>query len=175
MARARVGGLSRKTGINPVPIVIFVLVAALVGAGLFAWDYSWRKKQEEATKPPAPDVIVRSLIENIIGKDTVKGVKLDTATGTVNATFESATFKPEEAQKDPQKWVANSREFLTAEARLASDIILNVPQPILAQVPAMGDIKTIALTIVYQKATLATAVAERGKEIQVTFVDSRLK
>ena len=95
MARARVGGLSRKTGINPVPIVIFVLVAALVGAGLFAWDYSWRKKQEEATKPPAPDVIVRSLIENIIGKDTVKGVKLDTATGTANATFESAPFTPE--------------------------------------------------------------------------------
>ncbi len=171
MARARVGGLSRKAGINPVPIVIFVLVAAVAGAGLFAWDYSWRKKQEEATKPPAPDVLVRGLIENIIGKDAVKALKVDQAAGTVTVTFESATFKPEDAQKNP----AQSRKYVSAEAELAGGVLLNSPPQLAAQVPFLAQLQKVDLTIVHRGATLATAVAERGKEIQVTFVDSRLK
>ncbi|MDQ7848926.1 MAG: hypothetical protein QN152_10050 [Armatimonadota bacterium] len=175
MARVRAGGLSRKTGINPVPIIIFILIAVVAGAGLYAWDYAWRRRQEAATKPPPPDVLVRSLIENIIGRQAVKAVALDAAAGTVSATFESATFKPEEAEKDRQQWAQRARQFLTAEARLASDVILQVPEPIRTQVPAIGAIRKVTLTIVYRGATVATAVAERGKEIRVTFVDSRLK
>ncbi len=170
VARAR-AGLVRKAGLNPVPIAIFVAVAALAGAGLFAWDYSWRKKQEEATRPPAPDVLVRNLVENIIGKGTVKEVTLEPGGNAVAVTFESATFKPDQAEHQP----AQSREFLSAEAKLASDIILNVPAPIAAQVPAMAQLRKVSLTIVAQGATLASAVAERGKEIQVTYVDPRLK
>lgn len=175
MARARVG-LPRKSGINPVPIVIFVVVAALVGGGLFTWDYLWRRQQEEATRPPAPEVLVRNLIENIIGKDTVKVAKIDAAAGTVSVTFESATFKPDEAEKDPAKFAQNSREFLSAEAKLASDAILNPPEQLFTQVPVFQQLRKISLTIVYKGATLATATAERGKkDVQVTYVDSRLK
>jgi len=168
VARARVGGLARKTGINPVPIVIFVVVAALAGGGLFAWDYLWRQRQEEATRPPAPDVLVRSLVEGIIGKDTVKEVKVDAAAGEVTVTFESATFKPGEA-------VPVSRERLAAEAELASSIVLNAPPPIAAQVPVMQGLKKVSLTLVYQGAPLATAVAERGKNFQITYIDPRLE
>lgn len=172
MARDRAARLTRKTGINLLPIVIFVIVAAVAGAGLFAWDYRWRKQQEVQSRPPAPpapEVMVRNLVESIIGKDTVKDAKLDAATGTVSITFESATFKPGQSRKD-------SREFLAAEAKLATDVVLRLPEQLVASVPALGLVKQVTLTIVYQGATLATATAQRDKkDVQVTYVDPRLK
>jgi flagellar basal body-associated protein FliL len=171
VARARAGGLARKTGINAVPIIVFVVVAAVAGGGLFAWDYFWRQRQEEATRPPAPDVLVRNLVESIIGRGTVKDVKIDAAAGTASVTFESATFKPEQAEKDPQQY----RVYLSSEAELASGIILRPIEPVAAQVPQLLALKQVSITIVYQGTTIATAVAERGKKIQVTFVDPRLK
>lgn len=172
MARDRAARLTRKTGINLLPIVIFVIDAAVAGAGLFAWDYRWRKQQEVQSRPPAPpapEVMVRNLVESIIGKDTVKDAKLDAATGTVSITFESATFKPDQPKKD-------SREFIDAEAKLATDVILRLPEQLLASVPALGQVKQVTLTIVYQGATLATAIAQRDKKgVQVTYVDPRVK
>ncbi len=175
MTGAKAGRLAGKSGINPVPIIIFVVVAALIGAGLFTWDYFWRRGQEAARRPPPADVIVRNLVENIIGPGTVKEVKLDTAAGTVTVTFEDPTFKPDEAQKDPQKFAQAAREYLDAEAKLASGAILEVPESLASQVPAFLELKKVLLTIVYKDATLATATAERGKEIQITYVDPRVK
>lgn len=168
MARAPVGRIARKSGINPLPIILFVLVAALAGAGLFTWDYLYRRRQEEATRPPAPEVVVKNLVENIIGRGTVKEAKIDQAAGIVTVTFESATFKPDQPKKD-------SREFISAEAKLASDVILIIPDQLAAAVPVLKQVKRVDLTLVYQGATLATATAVRNKEVQVTFVDPRLK
>ncbi|MBI3975142.1 MAG: hypothetical protein HY334_02015 [Armatimonadetes bacterium] len=168
MARAPVGRIARKSGINPLPIIIFVLVAALAGAGLFTWDYLYRRRQEEATRPPAPEVVVKNLVENIIGRGTVKEAKIDQAAGIVTVTFESATFKPDQPKED-------SREFISAEAKLASDVILIIPDQLAAAVPVLKQVKRVDLTLVYQGATLATATAVRNKEVQVTFVDPRLK
>jgi hypothetical protein len=169
VARERVARLTRKSGINLLPIVLFVIAAAIAGAGLFTWDYLWRKKQEEANRPPPPDVVVRNLVENIIGPDTVKEAKIDVATGTVTVTFESATFKPEQPPKD-------SREFLSAEAKLAADVLLRPPPQLVAAVPPLGQVKQVNLTIVYKGATLATATTQKGeKDVQVTYVDPRVK
>lgn len=174
MVRDRAGGLVRKSGINPLPIIIFVVVALAAGGGLYAWDYSWRQQQEAARRPPSPDVLARNLVENIIGKDTVKDVQVDTAAGTVAITFESATFKPEDAAGDPG-FAKKAREYLTAEAKLASGAILLVGPQLGAQQPVLQNVRNVTLTIVYKGATLATAVAEPGKDPQITFVDSRLQ
>lgn len=168
MARAPVGRMARKSGINPLPIIVFVLVAALVGGGLFTWDYLYRKRQEEVSRPPTPEVVIKNLVENIIGRETVREAQFDQAAGLVTVTFESATFKPDQAKKD-------SREFLSAEAKLASDVILFLPPPLEEQQPALKKVTRVDLTIAYQGATLATATALRNKAIQVTFVDSRVK
>lgn len=86
--------LARKTGISLGPILIYIVTVLVIGAGLFAWDAAYRRQQEEAQKPPPPDVIAKNLVENIIGRDTVKNVKVDEAAGTVEVVFESATYPP---------------------------------------------------------------------------------
>ncbi len=86
--------LAKKTGISVGPILIYVGIIAALGGGLFAWDYSYRRQAEEARKPPPTDVIVKNLVENIIGAKTVKSVKVDGGTGSVEVVFESATYPP---------------------------------------------------------------------------------
>lgn len=91
MARDR---LAKKTGLSWVPVVIYVGVVLAATAGIFSWDYLYRRRQEEALRPPPPDVMAKNLVENIIGRGSVHDVKLDEAAGTVEVTFESATYPP---------------------------------------------------------------------------------
>jgi len=168
VARAPVGRIARRSGINPLPLLIFVLVAALAGGALFAWDYVYRQRQEAATRPPSAEIVIKNLVENIIGRDTVKAATFDQAAGVVAVTFESATFKPGQSKQD-------SRTFLSAEAELASEVILSIPDQLAEAQPALKNVKRVDLTLIYQGATLATARAERNKKPQVTFVDPRVK
>jgi biotin carboxyl carrier protein len=71
-----------------------VAIVILVAAGLFTWDLSYRRRQEAANKPPDPQVLVKNLVENIIGPDTVRNVRVNEATGAVEVDFESATYPP---------------------------------------------------------------------------------
>lgn len=91
MARDR---LARRTGLRPGPILIYVAVVAIAVAGLLAWDAAWKRREEAARRPPPADVLAKNLVENIIGRNTVKDVKVDEAKGTVDITFESATYPP---------------------------------------------------------------------------------
>jgi len=91
---ARADRLAKKTGLSWVPVVIYIVAVVVVSGGLFAWDYAYRRKAEEALRPPPPDVLAKNLVENIIGRGTVKDVKVGEAAGTVEVTFESATYPP---------------------------------------------------------------------------------
>jgi hypothetical protein len=152
-------GLARKTGINLVPIVIYVTVAVVLTAGMYAWDVQYRRQQEAARRPQPPEVIAKNLVENVVGADMVKGVTVDREQKRVAITFESALFKPEKPKKD-------LRELLDAEATLAAQAILS----------QMRDIDRVVATLTTQGKTLATAEAVRGQErVTTTFVDERLK
>src|SRR3989442_8148403 len=78
---ARAGRLAMKTGLSWVPVVIYVAAVVVVSGGLFTWDYAYRRKAEEALPPPPPDVLAKNLVENIIGRGTVKDVKVGEAAG----------------------------------------------------------------------------------------------
>jgi len=91
---ARADRLAKKTGLSWVPVAIYVAAVVVVSGGLFTWDYAYRRKAEEALRPPPPDVLAKNLVENIIGRGTVKDVKVGEAAGTVEVTFESATYPP---------------------------------------------------------------------------------
>ena len=77
MASTRPKAVTRKTGINVLPIVIYIVVALVVTAGMFAWDVRYRRAEEDRRKPPAPETIARNLVENVIGANTVREVKVD--------------------------------------------------------------------------------------------------
>lgn len=91
---AKQGKLVRKTGVSLGPILIYVAAVAVVSTGLYAWDTVYRRREEAARRPPPPDVIAKNLVENIIGRDTVKDVKVSESAATVDVTFESATYPP---------------------------------------------------------------------------------
>lgn len=91
MARGRV---SKKTGLQLGPILIYVAAVVAVAGGLFAWDYQYRRRQEEASRPPDPKIVAENLVENIIGPGTVRAVRINDATGAVEIDFESATYPP---------------------------------------------------------------------------------
>lgn len=91
---ARTDKMQRKTGLSLGPILIYIAVVAVIAGGLLLWDVAWQRTQEAGRKPPPADVVAKNLVENIIGRDTVKEIKLDEQAGTVDVTFESATYPP---------------------------------------------------------------------------------
>lgn len=151
--------LARKTGINLVPILIYIGVAVVVAAGMYAWDMKYRRDEEARRRPPTPEVIAKNLVENIVGSDTVRDVKVDQEKKAVTVTFDSVLFKPGKPKKD-------LRELLEAEATLAT-------QAVLMQMREYGQVNAV---LVNQGKTLAVAEAVRGKDkISITFMDERLK
>jgi len=144
---------------NVVPIVVYIAIAVVVTAGMYAWDVQFRRTEEARRRPPEPEVVARNLVENVIGAGTVKEVKIDKSTKTLSLTFESALFKPEKPKKE-------LRDLLEAEATLAT-------QSIVAQ---LRDIDRVLITLTGGGSTLATAEAARGRDrLLMTFVDERLK
>src|SRR2546428_12895979 len=83
---ARADRLAKKTGLSWVPVAIYIAAVVVVGGGLFAWDYAYRRKAEEALRPPPPDVLAKNLVENIIGRGTAKDVKAGEAAGSGGGT-----------------------------------------------------------------------------------------
>ncbi len=113
--------LARKTGLSLGPILLYVTAVAVVAGGLLAWDYTWTRKQEEARKPPPPEVIAKNLVENIIGPGSVKDVKVDEKAGTVQVTFESATYPPAARAAVPGEVLAKNLDRLAAGMRISKD------------------------------------------------------
>jgi hypothetical protein len=151
--------LARKTGLNVVPVAVYVAVAVLVTGGMYAWDLSYRRQQEARRRPPEPEVLARNLVENIVGANTVREVKVDREKKTVAVTFTSVLFKPEKPKKE-------LRDLLEAEATLATQAILS----------QMREYNTVTATLVHNGATLATAAATRGTDkVAMTYLDARLK
>ncbi|MDR7556069.1 MAG: hypothetical protein QN157_10735 [Armatimonadota bacterium] len=159
MTGVRSKSLARKTGINIVPIAVYVAVAVLVTGGMYVWDLSYRRQQEARRRPPEPEVLARNLVENIVGANTVRAVTVDREKKTVAVTFTSVLFKPEKPKKE-------LRDLLEAEATLATQAILS----------QMRDYGTVTATLVHDGTTLATATATRGAAtVRMTYVDARLK
>lgn len=120
MARGRV---SRKTGLQLGPILIYIAAVIVVAGGLFAWDYQYRRRQEEANKPPDPKVVVENLVENIIGPDTVKAVRINEATGAIEIDFESATYPPRVRAEASGEVLANGLVAVGATVKAGDTLV----------------------------------------------------
>lgn len=161
MASTRPKGVTRKTGINVLPIVIYIVVALVVTAGMFVWDVQYNRAEKER-RNPSPEQVARNLLESAIGANTVKDVKVDREKKSIAFTFESTQFKPEKPK-------AVLRELMEAEALIATNLILATPSPLREYVK-------VTATLVKDGKTLAVAEASRGAaRVTMTFVDERLK
>ncbi len=159
MPSTRSKKLERKTGVNLLPILVYVAVAVVLTAGLYFWDVQYSKAEEARRRPPSPEVIAKNLVENIVGSGTVRDVKVDREQKLVAVTFDSVLFKPGRPKKE-------LRELIEAEATLAT-------QAILLQMQEYG---RVTATLLSEGKPIANAEAQRGKDkISIAFTDDRLK
>lgn len=150
MARDR---LARRTGLRPGPILIYVGVVAVIVAGLLAWDAAWKRREEAGRKPPPADVLAKNLVENIIGRNTVKTVKVDEAKGTVDVTFESATYPPAARVTAAGEVLPRQLDKLTPGARVTKgQALIYVKGPTGAEVVAATADQTGAIIQVLVRA-----------------------
>lgn len=107
------GRLRRR---NWVPVAAYVGFVLLIGAGLFAWDRAYEARQQALYTPQPPQVIVRNLVEAVVGRGTVTDVKLDNKAGTLDVTVNDVLVKPGQS-------VDEKRKNLSTEGTLAIQFV----------------------------------------------------
>ena len=155
---ARTDRMTRKTGLSLGPILIYVAAVAVVAGGLLAWDYTWRRREEAARRPPPADVVAKNLIENIIGRGTVKEIKVNEQAGTVDATFESATYPP------AARSVIDGTVLATGLDRLLPGMRLTKDEPLIRVKTADG--KEVVAARAEQTGRLVQVLVKSGDKVE---------
>lgn len=88
---------------NLVPVAAYVLFVLIVGAGLFAWDRAYEARQRALFAPASPPVLVRNMIESIVGAGSVTNVKIDDRAGTLDVTVKDVLVKPGQSLDEKKK------------------------------------------------------------------------
>lgn len=88
------------------PAAAYVLFVLLAGGGIFAWDRAYEARQRALFAPPPPPVLVRNLIEDVVGRGTVKDVKIDDKTSTLTVTVQDVLVKPGQSLDEKKKNLA---------------------------------------------------------------------
>jgi len=91
---------------NWIPVAGYIAFVVLVGAALFAWDQAYEARQRRLFAPAPPQVIVRNLIESIVGTGTVTDVRLDNKAGTLDVTVKDVLIKPGQSLDEKKKNLA---------------------------------------------------------------------
>jgi hypothetical protein len=99
-SRTRTRGGQRR---NWVPVAAYVGFVVVIAAGLFAWDRAYEARQRALFAPAAPQVVVRNLIESIVGRGTVTDVKLDDKAGILDVTMKDVLVKPAQSLDEKKK------------------------------------------------------------------------
>jgi hypothetical protein len=86
-----------------VPVAAYIGFVIAVAAGLFAWDQAYEARQRRLFAPAPPQVIVRNLIESIVGSGTVTDIKLDQKAGTLDVTVKDVLVKPGQPLDEKKK------------------------------------------------------------------------
>jgi len=88
------------------PVAVYVAFVLLVGGGIFAWDRAYEARQRALFAPPPPPVLVRNLIEDVVGRGTVSDVKIDDKTSTLDVTVRDVLVKPGQSLDEKKKNLA---------------------------------------------------------------------
>jgi len=88
---------------NWIPIAGYIAFVLIVGAAIFAWDQAYEARQRRLFAPAPPQVIVRNLIESIVGTGTVTDVTLDNKAGTLDVTIKDVLSKPGQSLEEKKK------------------------------------------------------------------------
>ncbi len=131
--------------------MIYGVLVVAVGVGLAVWDHAYEARQAALLAPPPPDVLARSLVENIVGPGSVHTVSADPKAGTLEVTVEDVLVKPGQSRAEEQK-------NLTVEGTLAIQILQN----------QLRTFKAIAVHLVKSGKPLATVRVEGGKTAPTT-------
>jgi hypothetical protein len=133
------------------PVVIYVAIVLVAGAGLVIWERAYEAGQDSVAAPP-PEAAAKNLVEGFVGAGTVQSVRLDRRTGTL-------TLDVKDVVTDPKKAPAQNRELLSAEGTQAADRILG-----------FVTFKHVILRLVKDGKLRATVRADPGQTPHTEFV-----
>ena len=88
---------------NWVPVAGYVIFVLLIGGGLFAWDRAYEARQRALFTPAPPRLLVRNMIESIIGAGTVANVNIDDKANTLDVTVRDVLVKPGQTLDEKKK------------------------------------------------------------------------
>lgn len=154
----RAGRAGRLWSLLWTPTTAYVLAAAAVLGGLLLWDHIYEARQAAAFRPPPPQVLVKNLVEDVVGTGTVRNVTLDEKSGALTVTVEDVLVKPRQSP-------AEVRRELTTEGTLPIQLVQS----------RMPWIKTITLRLVKGGRLLATARLVAGQKAPVVDISPDLR
>lgn len=99
----RTAGGRRGHRPNWVPIAGYVVFVLLIGGGLFAWDRAYEARQSKLFAPAPPQILVRNMIESIIGPGAVSNVNIDDKASTLDVTVRDVLVKPGQTLDEKKK------------------------------------------------------------------------
>ncbi|HEY3248581.1 MAG TPA: hypothetical protein VGK88_09870 [bacterium] len=106
-------------------VVLYLVIAAVVAGGIYAWDAATRPSA--VTNPNDPAVRAKAAAQTITGEPTVRRVIVDNP-GVVTVEANSKYYKGDASP-------AANRQYLSTEGRLIVQLILHdMPEMVVARV-----------------------------------------
>jgi hypothetical protein len=85
------------------PAAVYAAIVVVIGGGIYAWDQAYEARQRALFAPPPAPVLVKNLIEDVVGRGTVSDVKIDDKTSTLNVTVKDVLVKPGQSLDEKKK------------------------------------------------------------------------
>lgn len=100
---ARVRRAQRR---NWIPVAAYAGFVVLALGAVVAWDQAYEARQRALYAPAPPQVVVRNLVEAVVGRGTVTDVKIDDKAGSADVTVKDVLIKPGQPVDEKKKNLA---------------------------------------------------------------------
>lgn len=138
-------GAGRSTRRSLVAMALWVAGTLIAAGVLVAVDRAWVARRQSASAPAGPAAQVAGAVRSISGTESVRQT-------TYDATTRSASVWVTSRYYDPMKSLAENREYLTTEGRMAAQLALYGTQ----------DVQRVTIALYHRQMLLARVTGQQG-------------
>jgi len=137
-------GAGRRTRRSLVAMALWVAGMLIAAAVLVAVDRAWVARRQSAASA-GPEARVAGAVRSISGSESVRQT-------TYDATTRSASVRVISRYYDPGKSLAENKEYLATEGRMAAQLALYGGQ----------DVQRVTIALYHRETLLATVTGQQG-------------
>jgi len=138
-------GAGRSTRRSLVAMALWVACTLIAAGVLVAVDRAWVARQRSDAAPAGPAARVAGAVRSISGSESVRQ-------STYDATTRSARVVVTSRYYDPGKSLAENKEYLATEGRMAAQLVLYGSQ----------DMQRVTIALYHRQTLLATVIGQQG-------------